>query len=72
MITSKITSKSQTTIPPAVREILNVGPGDELVYEVDGDKVSLRRKGRMTPELAALDQLLVEWSDPANDVYDRL
>ena len=72
MITSKITSKSQTTIPPAVRELLRVGPGDELVYEVEGDKVLLRRKKPPTPELAALDQLLVEWSDPANDVYDHL
>jgi antitoxin PrlF len=72
MITSKITSKSQTTIPPAVREILHVGPGDELVYEVEGDRVLLRRRSPATAELAALDRLLVEWSDPANDVYDDL
>ena len=72
MITSKITSKSQTTIPLAIREILAVGPGDELAYEVQGDKVLLRRKSPATPELAALDQLLVEWSDPENDLYDHL
>ena len=72
MIVSKITSKSQTTIPPAVREILGVGPGDELVYEVEGDRVLLRRKSVTALELAALDQLLEEWSDPANDVYDCL
>ncbi len=72
MITSKITSKSQTTIPPAVREILSVGPGDELVYELRGNQVMLRRKTPPSPELAALDQLLTEWADPANDVYDSL
>lgn len=34
MITSKITRKAQTTIPRGVRDALEVGPGDELAYEI--------------------------------------
>ena len=30
MITSKMTSKAQTTIPQAVRNALNLKPGDEI------------------------------------------
>ena len=37
MITSKITSKAQTTIPQAVREALRVREGDELAYHIDTD-----------------------------------
>ncbi len=72
MITSKITSKSQTTIPPAVRQLLGVGPGDELVYDVEQGRVVLRRKSPEMLELVALEHLLNEWSDPTNDVYDAL
>ena len=37
MIVSKLTSKSQTTIPQSVRRALQIGPGDEIEYEiVDG------------------------------------
>lgn len=34
MITSRITRKSQTTIPRGVRDALELRPGDELAYEV--------------------------------------
>jgi AbrB family looped-hinge helix DNA binding protein len=37
MITSKITSKGQTTIPHPVRSALRVGEGDELAYRIEGD-----------------------------------
>ncbi|KAA5605450.1 AbrB/MazE/SpoVT family DNA-binding domain-containing protein [Roseospira marina] len=35
MITSKLTSKAQTTIPQPVREALRLRPGDEVVYEIE-------------------------------------
>jgi antitoxin PrlF len=45
MITSKLTSKGQTTIPRAVCAVLGVGPGDELVYEIlDGCIILTKRK----------------------------
>lgn len=46
MIKSKLTTKSQTTIPRPVREALGVGPGDEVSYQIDGDRVILCKVGR--------------------------
>lgn len=43
MITSKITSKAQTTIPQPVRAALRVRSGDELAYTIDGDRVILTK-----------------------------
>jgi len=43
MITSKLTSKAQTTIPQAVRAALRLREGDELAYEIEGGKVILTR-----------------------------
>ena len=48
MITSKLTSKAQTTIPLPVRNALHLGPGDELAYAIDGDRVILT-KSTKTP-----------------------
>jgi len=45
MIQSRISSKAQTTIPRAVREALGVKEGDVLAYEIEGDRVVLRRAG---------------------------
>ncbi|MEK6807143.1 MAG: type II toxin-antitoxin system PrlF family antitoxin [Pseudomonadota bacterium] len=44
MITSKLTSKSQTTIPMPVRNALKVRSGGELVYQIDGDRVILTKR----------------------------
>lgn len=41
MPTSTITSKGQTTVPKEVRDVLNVGPGDRLTWEVRGGKVAI-------------------------------
>jgi antitoxin PrlF len=46
MITSKITSKAQTTIPQAVRAALHLAEGDELVYTIDRDRVILTKAKR--------------------------
>lgn len=43
MITSKITSKSQTTVPQAVRIALRLKPGDELAYAIKGRQVILSK-----------------------------
>ena len=43
MLTSKITSKAQTTIPQAVRIALRVKAGDEIAYTIEGDRVILTR-----------------------------
>ena len=43
MITSKLTTKAQTTLPRAVRSALGVTAGDELVYRIDGTVVTLAK-----------------------------
>lgn len=64
MITSKLTSKAQTTIPQAVRAALRVREGDELVYEIEGDHVILSKR-----RPAAVDdpfRTFHEWSSAAD------
>ncbi len=43
MITSRITSKAQTTVPQAVRNALGVREGDELAYEIADGRVVLTK-----------------------------
>jgi len=43
MITSKPTSKAQTTIPSPARTSLRLAAGDELVCTIDGDRAILTR-----------------------------
>ncbi len=46
MITSKLTTKAQTTIPQPVRVALRLKPGDELIYQIDEGRVILTKAGR--------------------------
>ena len=46
MITSKLTSKAQTTIPQPVRKALRIGEGDEIAYAIEGDRVVLTKAAR--------------------------
>jgi len=48
MITSKLTTKGQTTVPRAVRSALGLKVGDLLWYELVDGRVILR-KLRVTP-----------------------
>ena len=41
LIESKITARSQTTIPPGVRKVLGLSPGDQLGYLIEGTEVRL-------------------------------
>lgn len=65
MITSKLTSKAQTTVPVPVRKALRLAPGDELVYAIEGERVILT-KARMPVDdpFGAFD----EWSSEADRV----
>jgi antitoxin PrlF len=48
MITSKITSKAQTTIPQSVRKALRVRAGDEIAYRIERGRVVLTKATRET------------------------
>ena len=43
MITSRITSKAQTTVPQAVRVALGLREGDELAYDIRDGQVLLSK-----------------------------
>ncbi len=66
MITSRLTSKAQTTIPQPVRIALRLSAGDEIAYAIEGDRIVLTRA---RPEGAADDPFgcFSEW-DSAADV----
>jgi antitoxin PrlF len=49
MITSKLTSKAQTTVPQAVRTALGLKVGDEIAYVIEQGRVVLTRRSG-TPE----------------------
>ncbi|MDA8232006.1 MAG: type II toxin-antitoxin system PrlF family antitoxin [Magnetospirillum sp.] len=50
MITSKLTSKAQTTIPQPVRAALRLKEGDEIAYAIEGERVVLTRVAPETVE----------------------
>jgi antitoxin PrlF len=65
MITSKLTSKAQTTIPQAVRAALRLKEGDELVYQIEQDRVILT-KARRGKEADDPFRTFDEWSSEAD------
>jgi antitoxin PrlF len=70
MITSKLTSKAQTTIPQAVRTALRLKEGDELSYQIDGDRVIL---GKGVPAKDDPFATFAEWdSDADRQAYGDL
>lgn len=71
MIHSRITSKAQTTIPRAVREALRLEVGDDVAYQIDGDRVILTRVTGPDPFIANFSTF-TEWADEADSAYDIL
>ena len=72
MITSKLTAKTQTTIPQAVRNALRLQEGDRIVYRIEGQNVVLSRaehpSGREDPFAT-----FGEWHGEADQrAYDKL
>jgi antitoxin PrlF len=43
MITSKLTTKAQTTVPQPVRAALHLETGDELAYSIEDGRVILTK-----------------------------
>lgn len=68
-VTSKLTTKSQTTIPSRIRELLNLYPGDSVTFEVDENKkVFIRKATPLDFEfIRALEGTLSEWSSQYDD-----
>jgi antitoxin PrlF len=73
-VASRLTAKSQTTIPRAVRDRLALQPGDTIVYEIEDDGVRLRKEAALDIGwLRALEGTLGEWESPDDaQAYDDL
>jgi antitoxin PrlF len=72
-VTSRLTSKAQTTVPRAVRDRLGLRPGDGLVWELDGEVRVRRQEPIEAGYLRAVETTLGEWaSEDDAAAYDRL
>ena len=68
MIASKISSKSQVTLPREVRKHLKVKQGDVIVYTVAGDSVVMRKASPVdVAYLSAVEATLGEWLRPEDE-----
>lgn len=65
MITSRLSSKAQTTIPQPVRTALRLHEGDEIAYVIEAGRVILSRR---QPDMEAEDPFATfsEWAGDAD------
>jgi antitoxin PrlF len=69
---SKLTAKSQTVIPLAIRNRLGLQPGDMIRYRIHGKKIELEK---LDPNAAQDDPFttFTEWASAADeDAYKSL
>ncbi len=65
---SRVSSKGQVTIPVEVRQHLGLEPGDVVVYDVEDDRVLLRRGEPFDVAFhAALTDTLDEWASAEDE-----
>ncbi len=55
MVKARVTSKGQITVPKEVRDHLGIQPGDDLLFDIRGNRVEvIPRRRRGVAELAGL------------------
>lgn len=68
MLTSKLSSKSQVTLPKEVRAALDAQPGDVIAYEIEDNVVYLKRVGPFDAAFhKSLAASLDEWTSDADE-----
>jgi len=66
--TSKLTKKYQATIPEPVRKQLHLSSGDEIVFDIDGDDVHIRKARSIDLTFAqSIQGTLTEWATEADE-----
>ena len=45
MITARLSKKNQISVPSAVRRVLDIGPGDDIAFDIDGETIRLIKPG---------------------------
>lgn len=73
-VSSRLTSKAQTTIPKPVRRALGLNAGDVVVYDIGEGRVTLSKaKASDAAWLKGLQSTLDEWATPEDAAaYDNL
>lgn len=69
---SAVTSKGQTTIPADYRRSIGLRPGDLVAFELDGDRIVLRKTQPLDHAWnAAQSRLMGEWDSAEDSVFDE-
>ena len=73
MIIGRITAKAQTTIPRAVRLALGLLPGDDVVWDIEGDQVILTKASAAVDPFVGNFDSFTEWASDADcKAFDHL
>ncbi len=68
MRTSRLSKKGQVTIPKAIREAVDLEPGDVITYEVGDGIIRIRRREPVdTAFHEELTKTLDEWNSPEDE-----
>jgi antitoxin PrlF len=68
MLSSRLTSKGQATIPAPVRNALKLKSGDRVAFDLAGAKVTLRKVDPLDRAYLKLaEQSFVEWNSPEDE-----
>jgi antitoxin PrlF len=66
MIIGRLTAKAQTTIPRAVRLALGLEPGDDVMWEIEDDRVILSRAAKTAHAFTNNFDEFSEWNSKAD------
>jgi antitoxin PrlF len=75
LVSSKLTSKFQATVPKLIRDTLHLSSKDQIIYEILEDNTVIVRRATALDKayLKGLDQSLSEWmSDEDEEAYKDL
>lgn len=65
LIKTKLSKGYQTVLPSEIREKLNAEPGDEIIWSIIGEDVSIRLKKRIP--INSIKNLIGKFATPTED-----
>lgn len=72
VVSSRLSTQSQVTLPKAVREAIGAEPGDVIGYEIRGNVVTIRRLQPFDAAYhASVSEHLEEWASVEDDASFR-
>jgi len=72
IVTSRVTERSQTTLPPAVRTVLGLHPGQRVGYIIEGADVRIVNASALAHEDPVLEDFLTFLGRDLSTHPDRL